>query len=222
MKDILIDRPITRDALEEVTVPARAHGALTSLLPQLHGRSSAIRADTATVFRIDLSTDPLGVPGRIRWRIRSAALEAEIGTAVDVPELGEGMRIVVAVAAEKRTRNQAGKICAYPVGDSVAHEWASALLARNGLGVTDLAISPAQTYARPQPTAADRRRNRARAARRQEDTQATSDPRFTVRHLAATITITDPDLATRAMYLGIGRGRAYGLGLIVPLDPTDS
>lgn len=194
MKDFLIERPVTREALEEATTPARAHGVMTSWLPQLHGRTGAIRAASATQFRVDLPTDPLGAPGVIRWRVRSDALEDGAGTPVAISDLVDGVRILAVVAAERRGRDDVGKVKTRPVNDDEATAWGAALLGRHGLATDDLEISPAQQYGR-------------------------RGPHFWIRHLAATIAITDFDLATRAMHAGIGRGRAYGLGLVVP-DPT--
>ena len=43
---------------------------------------------------------------------------------------------------------------------------------------------------------------------------------FTVRDLTARVTVTDAALAPMALHHGIGRGRAYGLGMLIQLTPN--
>lgn len=192
MPDYLVDLELTHENLLLIADPQRVHRLMASHLPDLGGRSSAIRADSGTQFRLDLPNDPLGVPGRLRMRLRGSAIEGCLGTAIPVPELTDGTRVVAVLAAEKRNTDERG-IRVRAVLDEEAPAWAKALLARHGLTTHDLAISPRRRYG------------------------TAPGARFSIRDIIATVTVADAELAHGALVRGVGRGRAYGLGLIVPL-----
>lgn len=192
MTDYVVDLDLTRENLLLCADPRRVHRLVTTHLPDLKGRSTAIRADTATLFRIDLPNDPLGVSGCIRLRLRGKTLDRSVGTAIPVPELTDGIKIVAVLAAEKRNTDDRG-IRTRAVLDEEAPAWAEALLTRHGLAPRDLAVSPRRRYG------------------------AAPGVRFSIRDISATVTLSDLDLARTALVRGVGRGRAYGLGLIVPL-----
>lgn len=195
MTDYLIDLPIDRHTLETIANPTRVHGLATSYLPQLRGRSHSIRADTATQFRIDLPHDPLGRPGIITLRMRTGVLPKGVGIPIGVPGLHEGTQLSVVLAAEKRNTGPDGKKVTRAVTDEEAHTWATELLSRHGMTPTALAVGPMRPFGPPPiPTRA----------------------RFHIRDVLATITITDPALARTAMTRGVGRGRSYGLGMLIP------
>lgn len=195
--DHLIDLPLTQETLASIADPPHAHRLMATYLPDLAGRSQAIRADTGTQFRIDLANDPLGIPDRIRLRLRGPAIPEDLGTLAPTPPIDEGLRVVVVVAAEKRRTDERG-IRVRPVTDPEAPTWARQLLARHGFNATDVVCSSGRSYGR------------------------TSKIRFTVRDLIATLTPTDIEQAQRAMHHGIGRGRAYGLGMLVPVPSAAS
>ncbi|GAB78906.1 CRISPR associated protein [Austwickia chelonae] len=193
LQDHVIDLPLTRDWLSLVADPERTHRCMATYLPDLGGRSRAIRADTGTQYRLDLPQDPLGSPRLIRLRLRSDVLLPGIGTPHEVPPLVDGTRVVAVLAAEYRTTKPDGTMRVRAVPDAEASAWATDLLARHGLAAHDVALSPQRSYGNGRDVV-----------------------HFTVRDLAATVTLTDPDLAARALALGVGHGRAYGLGMLVP------
>lgn len=192
MNDYLLKLPITRENLEMIATPERLHRHVMNLLPDLGGRSSSIRADTHTVFRVDLPTDRFGTRGEITIRLRSPALDTGLPLVGTPTHLIDGTAIVVQVAADRR-RTLPDGIKTTPVPDVDAAAWARHLLTRQGLDVAGLRISTARRFGS---------RHRVH---------------FTVRELSATLTVTDPAKAAHAYTTGIGRGRAYGLGLIIPL-----
>lgn len=196
MIDHIVTLPLTRDTLTLVADPPRVHRLMAANLPDLDGRSNAIRADTDTQFRIDLPSDPLGTPGAVTMRLRGPMFDGNVGDATPTPNLSDGLRVVAVVAAEKRKTDDRG-VRVRPVPDADVHAWAAALFQRHGLTATDAIISPPRRY----------------GGRR--------GVRFTVRDLAAVVTINEPPAAANAMRRGIGRGRAYGLGMLVPIPRSD-
>ncbi len=197
MSDWLTDLAVDRDSLELVASPERLHRHVTALLPDLHGRSTAIRADTETLFRVDLPTDRLGERGRIGIRFRGSSLPSGLTEITCTDSLGDGDAILVQVAAEQRLTMPDG-IKTRPVADGEAASWATALFRRHGLETSELRVS------------SQRRFGHRRAVH------------FTVREIAATVYVADADAADRAFNRGIGRGRSYGLGMIVPLDKRNT
>ena len=195
MTDRVLDLPLDRETLLMVADPARLHKHVMTLLPDLGGMSTAIRADTGTQFRVDLPTDPLGERGHNRLRIRSNALPDGIGQPAASTPLETQARVVVRLAAERRHTDERG-IRVRPVTDAEADTWVRQLLGRHGFDVVEAALSPSRRFGGRQGV------------------------RFTSRDLAATITITDPELASSAHDQGIGRGRAYGLGMLIPIPTT--
>lgn len=208
MIDHLIDVPLTRDNLKVVASPAALHRRMATFLPDLKGRSSAIRADTQTVFRVDLPSDPLGTPGRITLRLRGDAVDPTEATIQEISGIVDGSRIVATVAAERRATVHADRSCTDPACHLTAHErtrtravgnyeavtWARELLQRHGLEATDLAVGP---------------------ARRMADDGGV---RFSVRDICATVRVLDPAKSEDALRRGIGRGKSYGLGMLVPVN----
>ena len=106
----------------------------------------------------------------------------------------DGCTIVLQVAAERRN-TQDGRIRVRPVVDHEASEWARALLRRHGFVSEEVAVSgPRRLGAR-------------------------GNLGFWVRDVRAVVSIADSELAMRAHSAGVGRGRAYGLGMVVTV-PT--
>lgn len=196
MIDHLVTLPLTRDTLTVVTDPPTVHRLMAEYLPDFGGRSRAIRADTGTLFRIDLPSDPLGTPGAVTMRLRGPLFDGTVGEVAPIPDLTDGSRVVAVLAAEKRKTDDRG-VRVRPVRDADAKTWAAALLQRHGLAATDIITSPPRRYG------------------------GTRGVRFTVRDLSAVVTIADPTAAEQAMSRGVGRGRSYGLGMLVPI-PTSA
>lgn len=218
MIDRVVSLPLERATLEIVADPLRLHEFVMQSLPDLGGRSAAIRADTGTQFRVDLPMDPLGAPGGVALRLRGESVSAPGARSIVLPEPHDGMRVTAVVAAGKRTTHERHTRIR-PVTDPEAHTWAGELLGRHGLEPSQLAVSGSRRFGRFHPPPASRRREptgKAGAGDQERDI-----PAFVIRDLTATVTITDPELCRRAFHLGIGRGRAYGLGMLVPLpDPA--
>lgn len=220
MTDHLVSLPLTRDTLEVVCDPVRLHKHVAEYLPDLHGASTAIRADTDTQSRVDLPTDPLGERGHVVLRLRGDAVVTG-GTSVATPDWTEVTRVVARVAAEKRTTRD-GVTRSRPVRDDEAQAWATELLLRHGWEVLDIAVSAARPFAGARPVSGRRGRTPGppNPVRRDEPLPA----HFRVRDLTASVQPVDPDLARASLARGIGRGRSYGLGMLVPLPspPTDT
>lgn len=195
--DRVISWPIDRDHLLLLTMPEALHRAVMTHLPDMAGRSTSIRKDTGTQFRVDLPTDPLGQEGTITVRLRGDAIDGSVGRPVDASPPEDGADIVVQVAAERRNTDE-GRIRVRPVADHEAEDWARALLERHGYAVQQIAVS-------------SRRRLGPRGSLG-----------FWVRDVQARVEVGDRDLAQRAYLAGVGRGRAYGLGMVVALPVQQS
>lgn len=195
MTDRVLRLPLDRESLMLIADPTSLHKRVMTLLPDLGGTSTAIRADTGTLFRVDLPTDPLGTPGRISLRVRSNALAAGIGEPVVEVPLADRSRVLLRVAAERRQTDDRG-IRVRPVSDIEAGSWVRELLDRHGFDLAEVALSPTRRFGSRQGV------------------------RFSVRDVAATVTVTDAEKAATAYDRGVGRGRAYGLGMIIPIQTT--
>ena len=90
--------------------------------------------------------------------------------------------------AEKRHADESGKNRVRAVLDEEAHGWATDLLDRHGLGVSELTVSPRWFVGR-------------RGGRS-----------FTLRDLTGTVSSIS-EAGTSAYHQGIGRGKAYGYGM---------
>jgi hypothetical protein len=179
--------------LQIVADPATLHRHVMALLPDLAGRSASIRADTNTQFRVDLPTERLGTRGFVTIRLRSPALGDDLDP-VPTPTFEPGRRIVAATAAELRATLPNGARRVRPVPDHEAVTWTQRLFSRHRLTVTDVQVSPARRF-------------------------GTRDGvHFTVREVSATLGDSPADALTTAFTRGIGRGRAYGLGMLIPIE----
>lgn len=198
MSDRILSLPITAQSLQLATTPQLLHTAAMKQLPRMDGMSSAIRADTATLLRLDLPSDPLGRPGRITLRLRGPAIDPALEPVETLP-LVDGSRLVLRVAASARARDQDDKIVYRPLPDDRFEATITRQLRETGLEPTDLAFSAPKRFGQP----------------------GNGQVWFTVRDITTTITITDLALAEAAHATGIGRGRAYGLGMpVVVANPT--
>lgn len=195
MVDQIARLPLTRENLAWVVDPTATHRHAMGYLPNLAGRSAAIRNDTGTQFRVDLPSDPLGVPGKITLRFRGEALTCDLEQ-VEVNPILDDTPIIVRVAAERRKTIEK-HVYQRTVTDADAADWGIALLDRHGLTVTgELAVSPVHRFGHPH-------------------THGEAAVSFATRDVLATVAVRDPALAEAATRHGIGRGRAYGLGMIV-------
>ncbi|BDZ59874.1 hypothetical protein [Barrientosiimonas endolithica] len=195
MTDLVVDYPLSTDLLKTIAQPEATHGWFCKLLPDMHGRSAGIRIDTGSQFRVDLPSDPLGEPGDVRLRVRSSGATVPGARPVETPPLEPGTRCVALVAAEKRNTVDGG-VRVRPVADEEMGAWATGLLERHGISVDDLSWSAARGYG-------------VRGERR---------VRFTVRDLSFVVGDLARDAANKVLANGIGRGRAYGLGMVVPVS----
>ncbi|NHN56239.1 type I-E CRISPR-associated protein Cas6/Cse3/CasE [Calidifontibacter sp. DB0510] len=193
--DVVTHWPLDAAHLRLAANPDTLHKRVMRYLPDLGGRSSAIRADTDTQYRVDLPNDVCGDRGRITLRLRSHALEG-FTASEGAPQLANGIRLTAVVAAEKRATQDDGRVRIRPVTDDEAEEWARELLRRHGFDTSTLAVSAARAFG---------------------SLKARRSVHFTVRDIVATVNIADPALAALAVERGIGRGRAYGLGMLVAM-----
>lgn len=174
-------------ALPALSSPDGVHRLAMSFLPDLHGTSRAIRADMGVLFRLALPSELGGTSGAVTLRFRG---EVTIPGArlIDSPDaLEPGQRLTVRVVAEKRREDDHGRTLSRPVLDEEAQEWATALLQRHGIEVSDVVVSPAWRVGK--------RGGRA----------------FTVRDLTATVVSLAQDC--QALTRGLGRGKAFGYGM---------
>ena len=185
MPDQIAVLPLAK-ALSDLETPDAVHRLAMSYLPDLRGASRSIRADLGVLYRLALPTEYGGQKGSIRFRADldlpgTQAIEAPSGFAV-------GQRFTVRVVAEKRHADESGKNRVRAVLDEEADGWATDLLERHGLGVSELAVSPRWFVGR-------------RGGRS-----------FTLRDLTGTVSSIS-ETGASAYHQGIGRGKAYGYGM---------
>lgn len=179
--------------LPSLETPDGVHRLAMSYLPDLGGRSKAIRADLGVLFRLSLPTDIDGSSGRVAIRFR-APFEIDGAETLDAPDnFVVGQRFTARVVAEKRHEDDAGRGRSRPVLDEEAKNWAESLLARHGVEIDNTFVS-------------ERWRIGQRGARA-----------FWVRDLTATIANLEESCS--AYVRGIGRGKAFGYGMPIVLTP---
>lgn len=204
MPDQLVTVPLPK-ALPCLRGPQAVHRLAMSFLPDLRGASRAIRADMGVLYRVSLPTEVDGRSGMVAIRFRSPVAIEGSQVLAGPDRLEPGQRITVRVVAEKRRETVDGKSVSRFVGDEEAQEWATLLLARNGLQVTDLVVSPRWSFGAPGSGGA-----RRRAAPPSE--ALGHKPRFfTLRDLTAQVAAVQGDGSV--FLTGIGRGKAYGYGM---------
>lgn len=159
-----------------------------SYLPDLRGASRSIRADLGVLYRLALPTEYGGQKGSLVIRFR-ADLDLPGTQAIEAPSgFAVGQRFTVRVVAEKRHADESGKNRVRAVLDEEAHGWATDLLERHGLEVSELTVSPRWFVGR-------------RGGRS-----------FTLRDLTGAVSSIS-EAGEAAYYQGIGRGKAYGYGM---------
>ena len=187
MPDRIAVLPLAQ-ALPDLGTPDAVHRRAMSYLPDLRGASRSIRADLGVLYRLALPTEYGGQKGSLVIRFRAdidlpgtQPIEAPSGFAV-------GQRFTVRVVAEKRHADESGKNRVRAVLDEEAHGWATDLLERHGLEVSELTVSPRWFVGR-------------RGGRS-----------FTLRDLTGTVSSIS-ETGASAYHQGIGRGKAYGYGM---------
>ena len=159
-----------------------------SYWPDLRGASRSIRADLGVLYRLALPTEYGGRKGSLVIRFR-ADLDLPGTQAIEAPSgFAVGQRFTVRVVAEKRHADESGKNRVRAVLDEEADGWATDLLERHGLGVSELTVSPRWFVGR-------------RGGRS-----------FTLRDLTGTVSSIS-EIGASAYHQGIGRGKAYGYGM---------
>ena len=186
MSDQVVTIPLDK-ALPALHSPDGVHRLAMSFLPDLHGASRAIRADMGVLFRMALPTEVGGTSGAVTLRFR-ADLTIPGATVVESSQtLLPGQRITVRVVSEKRREDDDGRMHSRPVLDEEADQWATELLQRHGIEVSDVVVSPSW-----------------RVGKRGERS-------FSIRDITATVASVAPDC--QALTRGIGRGKAFGYGM---------
>lgn len=212
MTDQLLALPLT-DHLDDLISPRTIHRLAMAPLPDLAGSSRSIRADLGVQFRLSLPTEIDGRPGSACLRYRSP-LPIPGAELLDAPDrLEAGMSFTVRVVAMTRMETRDGRTHQRPVFDEVVEPWAMSLLERHGLAVDQSTVKVTARWSvgrtGDEPT---RRRTPPEDRRRRMPAQ---EPTFVVRDLTAALVSTPA--STEAYDRGIGRGRAYGFGMILPL-----
>ena len=187
MHDHIAVLPLAQ-ALPDLGTPDAVHRRAMSYLPDLRGASRSIRADLGVLYRLALPTEYGGQKGSLVIRFR-ADLDLPGTQAIEAPSgFAVGQRFTVRVVAEKRHADESGKNRVRAVLDEEADGWATDLLERHGLGVSELTVSPRWFVGR-------------RGGRS-----------FTLRDLTGTISNIS-EAVESAYRQGIGRGKAYGYGM---------
>ena len=187
MPDQIAVLPLAQ-ALPDLGTPDAVHRLAMSYLPDLRGASRSIRADLGVLYRLALPTEYGGQKGSLVIRFR-ADLDLPGTQAIEAPSgFAVGQRFTVRVVAEKRHADESGKNRVRAVLDEEAHGWATDLLERHGLGVSELTVSPRWFVGR-------------RGGRS-----------FTLRDLTGTVSSIS-EVGASAYHQGIGRGKAYGYGM---------
>ena len=187
MPDHIAVLPLAQ-ALPDLGTPDAVHRLAMSYLPDLRGASRSIRADLGVLYRLALPTEYGGQKGSLVIRFR-ADLDLPGTQAIEAPSgFAVGQRFTVRVVAEKRHADESGKNRVRAVLDEEAHGWATDLLERHGLEVSELTVSPRWFVGR-------------RGGRS-----------FTLRDLTGTVSSIS-ETGASAYHQGIGRGKAYGYGM---------
>ena len=187
MPDQIAVLPLAQ-ALPDLGTPDAVHRLAMSYLPDLRGASRSIRADLGVLYRLALPTDYGGQKGSLVIRFR-ADLDLPGTQAIEAPSgFAVGQRFTVRVVAEKRHADESGRNRVRAVLDEEADGWATDLLERHGLGVSELTVSPRWFVGR-------------RGGRS-----------FTLRDLTGTVSSIS-EAGVSAYHQGIGRGKAYGYGM---------
>lgn len=187
MPDHIAVLPLAQ-ALPDLGTPDAVHRLAMSYLPDLRGASRSIRADLGVLYRLALPTEYGGQKGSLVIRFR-ADLDLPGTQAIEAPSgFAVGQRFTVRVVAEKRHADESGKNRVRAVLDEEAHGWATDLLERHGLEVSELTVSPRWFVGR-------------RGGRS-----------FTLRDLTGAVSSIS-EAGEAAYYQGIGRGKAYGYGM---------
>ena len=187
MPDRIAVLPLAQ-ALPDLGTPDAVHRLAMSYLPDLRGASRSIRADLGVLYRLALPTEYGGQKGALVIRFR-ADLDLPGTQPIEAPSgFAVGQRFTVRVVAEKRHADESGKNRVRAVLDEEAHGWATDLLERHGLGVSELTVSPRWFVGR-------------RGGRS-----------FTLRDLTGTVNSIS-EAGVSAYHQGIGRGKAYGYGM---------
>ena len=187
MPDRIAVLPLAK-ALPDLGTPDAVHRRAMSYLPNLRGASRSIRADLGVLYRLALPTEYGGQKGSLVIRFR-ADLDLPGTQAIEAPSgFAVGQRFTVRVVAEKRHADESGRNRVRAVLDEEADGWATDLLERHGLGVSELTVSPRWFVGR-------------RGGRS-----------FTLRDLTGTVSSIS-EAGVSAYHQGIGRGKAYGYGM---------
>ena len=187
MPDQIAVLPLAK-ALPDLETPDAVHRRAMSYLPDLRGASRSIRADLGVLYRLALPTEYGGQKGSLVIRFR-ADLDLPGTQPIEAPSgFAVGQRFTVRVVAEKRHADESGRNRVRAVLDEEADGWATDLLERHGLGVSELTVSPRWFVGR-------------RGGRS-----------FTLRDLTGAVSSIS-EAGEAAYYQGIGRGKAYGYGM---------
>lgn len=200
MPDQLLAVPLTH-ALPLLDSPSNIHRLAMQPLPDLAGTSTSIRADLGVQFRLNLPTEPDGRSGHVVLRYRCEIPLPGAEPMPDVPDhLEAGVHVRARIVATMRIQDAHQKHHERAVFDEAAGDWVDALLKRHGLAPADLTVSPRWTVGR-KPRSSDRSGKQV-------------GPTFVVRDIVFRLDSTPTD--QHAFHHGLGRGRAYGFGMLIP------
>lgn len=187
--------PIEAKTLMALADSKSAHKfVMERFFPNLGGLTENPRSALGVLFRVAMPNDPFGAPGVVSILVRSNLADPQDGDVIEEIPLAEASKVRVRLVAERRrTVDQSGRrrTQVTPVSDDEAHEWVAEMFARNGMEASNISVSRARTTGTP------------------------GGVRFASRDVAATIKVVDLEAANTALTGGMGRGKSYGLGLML-------
>lgn len=196
--------PLTAENLGILVDLDKMHKLVMRNFMDLHGASDSARALLQVTFKTVLPTDQGGKRGECQIHIRSMEKVDESSVPSPSANAGDTLKLSLRLAAAKRNTTRNGKEEVRPVGDTEIAEWSEALLAAHGFKVE-------QEVDADGISVSSIRASRFRWIGRNE----TGAIRFPVRDITTLVTVVDAEKANAAIADGIGRGKNYGLGLVV-------
>lgn len=196
--------PLTAENLGILVDLEKMHKLVMSNFMHLNGMSDSARAVLQVTFKTVLPTDQGGKRGECQVHIRSMEKVDESSVPSVSVSAGDTVKLSVRLSAAKRNSTRGGKDEVRPVGDNEIAEWTEALLSTHGFSV-----------AREVDTAGFEVPSVRTSKLRWTGRRDTESVRFPVRDINAVVTVVDAVKANAAIVDGVGRGKNYGLGLVV-------
>lgn len=201
----VIELPMSRDTIEAVGDLDKMHKSVMKLFPNLSGMNfdAEARELMGIVYRVDVDNSRPLDP-KVRVTVNSA-VEVEGGHSTSVvPLFEEGDTVILSskLRSEKRSvkgresgqKNSEANRRTRMVRDDEFGEWIDALFSENGMEVSEV------------------------AAGRASQVGFRGGIRGYAREVRVSVKVIDAEKANIAIHRGIGRGKAYGFGLLQVIE----